>query len=97
MPEGPWFQWHFDTFTLPPGAELLADSEAGVQAFAAGRSLGIQFHPEVTNEIMARWVEVYRHELDDDGVDPDDLMDETPAAGGRIAGRGAAASGTVRR
>ncbi len=77
VPEGPWFQWHFDTFTLPPGAELLADSEAGVQAFAAGRSLGIQFHPEVTNEIMARWVEVYRHELDDDGVDPDDLMDET--------------------
>ena len=81
VPEGPWFQWHFDTFTLPPGAELLADSEAGVQAFAAGRSLGIQFHPEVTNEIMARWVEVYRHELDDDGVDPDDLMDET--GGGR--------------
>ena len=77
IPEGPWFQWHFDTFSVPPGAELLADSEAGTQAFAAGRSLGIQFHPEVTVEMMERWVDVYRHELDDDGVDPDALLDET--------------------
>ena len=77
VPEGPWFQWHFDTFTVPPGAELLADSEAGPQAFVVGRSLGIQFHPEVTTEIMDRWVRVYRHELDDEGVDPDALLDET--------------------
>ena len=77
VPEGPWFQWHFDTFTLPPGAELLADSPAGPQAFSAGRSLGIQFHPEVTNQIMEGWVEVYRGELDEDGVDPAALLDET--------------------
>ena len=77
VPEGPWFQWHFDTFTLPPGAELLADSRAGPQAFSAGRSLGVQFHPEVTNQIMEGWVEVYRHELDEDGVDPGALLEET--------------------
>ena len=52
VPEGPWFQWHFDTFTLPPGAELIADSPVGPQAFSVGRSLGVQFHPEVTPEIM---------------------------------------------
>ena len=77
VPEGPWFQWHFDTFSLPPGAELLADSGAGPQAFSAGRSLGVQFHPEVNNEIMDGWVEAYRHELDEEGVDPDDLLEET--------------------
>jgi hypothetical protein len=42
-----------------------------------GRSLGLQFHPEVTPEIMDSWVRAYRHELDGDGVDPDALMEET--------------------
>ena len=77
VPEGPWFQWHFDTFTVPEGAELLADSDVGPQAFAAGRSLGLQFHPEVTVDVMDEWVRVYRHELDADGVDPDALLEET--------------------
>jgi GMP synthase-like glutamine amidotransferase len=77
VPSGPWFQWHFDTFTLPPGAQLIAESPVGPQAFVKGRSLGLQFHPEVTTEIMDDWVKVYRHELDGDGVDPDELLAET--------------------
>jgi GMP synthase-like glutamine amidotransferase len=79
VPEGPWFQWHFDTFTPPPGAKLVADSPAGPQAFTVGRSLGTQFHPEVTPEIIDDWVRVYRHELEPDGVDPDALVEETHA------------------
>jgi len=75
--EGPWFNWHFDSFTLPPGAELIADSRVGPQAYVIGRSLGLQFHPEVTPEIMESWVRAYRHELDGDGVDPDALLEET--------------------
>jgi GMP synthase-like glutamine amidotransferase len=77
VPEGPWFQWHFDSFTLPPGATLIAESDAGPQAFVAGRSLGLQFHPEVTTQIMDDWVREYRHELDADGVAPDALLEET--------------------
>jgi GMP synthase-like glutamine amidotransferase len=77
VPEGPWFQWHFDTFTTPPGATLVAETELGPQAFVAGRHLGLQFHPEVTPEIMDEWVRVYRHELDAEGVDPDALLEET--------------------
>jgi len=77
VPEGPWFQWHFDTFTAPPGATVIAESDIGLQAFVSGRSLGLQFHPEVTTEIMDDWVRTYRHELDDDGVDPDVLLEET--------------------
>jgi GMP synthase-like glutamine amidotransferase len=77
IPEGPWFQWHFDSFTPPPGAELLAESDAGAQAYIIGRSLGVQFHPEVTPAIMDEWVRIYRHELDAEGVDPDGLLEET--------------------
>ena len=74
VPEGPWFQWHFDSFTLPRRRALIAETDVGPQAFVAGRNLGLQLHPEVTTEIMDDWVHVYRHELDADGVDPDALL-----------------------
>jgi GMP synthase-like glutamine amidotransferase len=74
---GPWFQWHFDTFTAPPRAKVIAETDVGPQAFVSGRSLGLQFHPEVTPEIMAEWVRVYPHELEAEGVDPQGLLDET--------------------
>jgi GMP synthase (glutamine-hydrolysing) len=75
--EGPWFQWHFDSFSTPPGARLIAETDTGPQAYVAGRHLGVQFHPEVTPEIMDGWVRTYRHELDDEGVDPEALLEET--------------------
>jgi GMP synthase (glutamine-hydrolysing) len=75
--EGPWFQWHFDVFTAPPGADVLAVTDMGAQAFVAGRSLGLQFHPEVTPAIMEEWVRVYPHELRAEGVDPKGLLAET--------------------
>jgi GMP synthase-like glutamine amidotransferase len=77
VPEGPWFQWHFDTFSLPPTAKVVADSAVGPQAFVVGRSLGLQFHPEVTTDIMDDWVKVYAHELEGDGIDPEALLEET--------------------
>ena len=41
------FQWHGDTFSIPPGARCLASSEACLnQAFELGRAIGVQFHPE---------------------------------------------------
>ena len=74
---GPWFQWHFDTFSAPPRAEVIAETDIGPQAFVSGRSLGLQFHPEVTPEIMEEWVRAYPHELEAEGVDPQGLLDET--------------------
>ena len=74
---GPWFQWHFDTFSPPPSSRVIAETDAGPQAFVSGRSLGLQFHPEVTPEIMADWVRAYPHELEAEGVDPADLLEET--------------------
>jgi GMP synthase-like glutamine amidotransferase len=77
VPDVPWFQWHFDTFTAPAGAHVIAENEVGPQAYTIGRSLGVQFHPEITTSIMDDWVRVYRHELDEHGVDPDRLLEET--------------------
>jgi hypothetical protein len=37
----------------------------------------VQFHPEVTPEIMELWVDAYPHELEQEGVDPDGLLKET--------------------
>ena len=51
------FHWHGETFDLPPGAELLASSDAcRHQAFRASRNVyGLQFHLEVTPEMIAGW------------------------------------------
>jgi len=77
VPSGPWFQWHFDTFRLPQGAILLADSEVGPQVFSVSGGVGIQFHPEVTPEIMDDWVKTYPHELEQVGIEPQHLLEET--------------------
>lgn len=75
--EGPWFQWHYDTFTPPDGAVLLAEGPVGPQAYTVGRSLGVQFHPEVTNGIVEEWVSLGAQKLARDGVDADRLLAET--------------------
>jgi GMP synthase-like glutamine amidotransferase len=77
VPEGPWFQWHFDAFTVPPGSRLIAENDIGPQAYVAGRCLGLQFHPEVTAEIMREWATSDREELAREGVDPSALVEET--------------------
>lgn len=51
------FHWHGETFDLPPGAELLASSGlCRNQAYRIGdRVYAIQFHLEVTPEMVADW------------------------------------------
>jgi GMP synthase (glutamine-hydrolysing) len=56
-PSTPVFLFHEDAFELPEGAELLFRGDAVPnQAFRYGRSAyGIQFHLEVTEEIISDW------------------------------------------
>jgi GMP synthase-like glutamine amidotransferase len=74
---GPWFQWHFDVFTTPPGATELARSATGPQAFRLGRSLGLQFHPELDPGLLELWMLDDRQQLVDAGIDPDRLLADT--------------------
>lgn len=58
------FHWHGETFLLPPGAELLLESEACArQAFAVGPALALQCHVEMTEALVREWVERYADEL----------------------------------
>lgn len=54
----PIFQWHSDTFTLPPGATQLATSAgAPVQAFRHGRAgYATQFHFEASRAVARDWL-----------------------------------------
>jgi len=74
---GPWFQWHYDRFTVPEGATEIARNRNGPQAFREGRSLGLQFHPEVDSELLAEWLVIGDEELRAHGVDPGVMAAET--------------------
>jgi len=82
LPTGPWFQWHSDRWTLPPGATEIARTEAASQAFTAGSALALQFHPELDPELLEIWIESDAGEADDltrYGVDPAELRARTAA------------------
>lgn len=78
------FQWHGDTFKIPQGAVHLASSPSCAnQAFRFGDSVyGFQFHLEVDEPMIARWLEVPLHlnELDKlkGKIDPENIRQETP-------------------
>jgi GMP synthase-like glutamine amidotransferase len=56
VPGGPWFQWHFDTWKLPPGATEIARTANASQAFVLGRALALQFHPELDHDLLEGWL-----------------------------------------
>ena len=70
------FQWHHYTFALPPAATELAVSEVCLQAFRLGSrpAWGIQFHAEVTSEMLSAWIE---EDPDDLPMPPDELRAES--------------------
>lgn len=79
IPEGPWFQWHIDAITPPPGADILASSDQCVQAYRIGKHLAVQFHPEVGTQQAAEWPEVDPTGQRSSGMTADELVDITRA------------------
>jgi GMP synthase-like glutamine amidotransferase len=74
---GPWLAWHRDVIDPPPGARRLADNAVGVQAYALGPHLAVQFHPEATAEIVAGWVAESPQELAELQIDGAALVAES--------------------
>ncbi len=74
----PWpshvYHWHSEGFDLPAGTELLASGEVFPnQAFRYGRhGFAVQFHPEVTHEMMCRWTSKGAAKLAQPGAQPSD-------------------------
>ena len=57
--------WHSWGVELPEDATLLARSEVCIHGFRLGESAwGVQFHPEVTREILLGWFASYRDDPD---------------------------------
>lgn len=58
------FHWHGETFSLPPGAELLLSSKhCAHQGFVSGKHLGLQCHVEMTEAMIRDWCEVGADEI----------------------------------
>ena len=55
---GPWFQFHYDRWTVPPGAREIARNPAASQAFTVANSLAVQFHPELDSAALVGWLEL---------------------------------------
>lgn len=77
------FQWHGDTFDIPKGGKKLAGGAlVPNQAFRCGqRAYGLQFHLEVTREMVQQWIEAYRQELEPlkGEINPEELLWESRA------------------
>jgi GMP synthase-like glutamine amidotransferase len=85
---GPWFQWHQDRWSPPPGAVEIARTDAAPQAFVLRRNLAVQFHPELTPQQLSGWLDnggtAY---LAAHGLDGLELHEETVRRAEAAAGR----------
>lgn len=88
IPSGPWFQWHSDRWTTPPGATELARNANAPQAFSFGSALALQFHPELDAALLECWID---NDSTDDitrfGIDPDQLRAQTANEAADARGR----------
>ncbi len=58
------FQWHGETFSIPPGAtRVMQNAHCENQAFALGRHFGMQCHVEMTPELIHSWIETGGDEI----------------------------------
>lgn len=76
------FQWHGDTFDLPSGARVLASSSLFPNQVIRvnGNAYGVQFHLEVTADMIREWIEVNKGELESlkGRVDPKKILKSIP-------------------
>jgi GMP synthase-like glutamine amidotransferase len=76
VPSGPWLAWHEDGLRPPPLAYELASNRFGTQAFCLRRHLAVQFHPEATADIVARWAAMPHARVEETGQTAEGLVAE---------------------
>lgn len=79
LQDRPVLHWHGSEFTLPPGAEQLARTDACEnQAFQFRRhGLALQFHPEVTRQQIEPWLVGAVNEIRSEGLSAKTLRKQT--------------------
>ncbi|MDQ4074529.1 MAG: type 1 glutamine amidotransferase [Thermoproteota archaeon] len=68
------FHWHGDTFDLPVQAEVMARSDLYKQAFKYKTAYGMQFHLEVTENMIFNWIKYYKKELILEKISEDEIL-----------------------
>lgn len=82
----PMLNHHNDTWDLPPGGTLLAESETRRQAFRFnGNTLGVQFHPESTWKNLAVWDAKPSPSYAKAGLDPNEVMKDVRGRAAEMA------------
>jgi GMP synthase-like glutamine amidotransferase len=79
---GPWFQFHYDRWSLPEGMGIkeIARNPVSSQAYVVNKTLGLQFHPELDSTALAGWLKWGgTEEVSKDGQDPAVMMKQTIA------------------
>jgi len=62
------FHWHGEKFSLPEGATLLLSSNCYPhQAFSIGNTLALQFHLEMTADMVREWIGLYQEDVHSGG------------------------------
>jgi GMP synthase (glutamine-hydrolysing) len=93
LPRGEWMQFHDDMFTLPADAQQLARNDVGLQAFACGPHVAVQFHPEITPDAFGAWMDAW----EDEGVRAEiEAQVDVPAMVAEIAARADASAAACR-
>lgn len=87
----PVLHWHGEAFELPRGCPALAaTSKCPNQAFAVGaHTLALQFHIEVAEDHLERWLVGHIHELDHVGIPVAKLRNDARRYAARATAEGA--------
>jgi GMP synthase-like glutamine amidotransferase len=54
---GPWLLWHEEGIAPPPGVLVMARTHVAIQAYVKECHTGVQFHPEVTPDLVRTWID----------------------------------------
>ena len=77
---GPWFQFHYDRWTVPAEAVEIARNPVASQAFTYATCFAVQFHPELVASGLKGWLDWGGDsKVEADGQDPEVLMQMTRA------------------
>ncbi|MFP7834253.1 glutamine amidotransferase-related protein [Marisediminicola sp. LYQ134] len=91
----PVMQWHGDSFRLPAGATRLASSaDYSNEGYRMGDfALAVQFHPEVTDDMLEHWIASSGAELAAEEIDPADIREQCVRLGAQMTDAGRAMFG----
>ena len=92
------FHWHGETFSIPPGAGVILESDwCANQAFVMDNILALQCHVEMTAPMVSEWAALYEHELGEPSASVQSAAQMTTDLEARVCAMQAVADRLYRR